>query len=82
MFPKVQAGAEVAVSETTLRRIAMKMQKKLKTPVTGDPVNAVGVLVNRYRLNDTKRAWVLRCLIVAGDLTACGLVNAVTHCSQ
>ena len=33
-------------------------------------------------LNDTERAGVLRHLIVEGDLSAYGLVNAVTHYSQ
>jgi hypothetical protein len=51
-------------------------------PLTGDPVKAVEVLANRYTLNDTERAGVLRHLIVEGDLSAYGLVNAVTHYSQ
>jgi len=41
------------------------------------------VLANRHTLNDTERAGgVLRHLIVEGDLSAHGLVNAVTHLSQ
>ncbi len=63
---------EAAISETTFRQIAL----------TGDPVKAVEVLANRYTLNDTERSGVVRHLIVEGDLTAYGLVNAVTHYSQ
>ena len=40
------------------------------------------VLANRYTLNDAERNGVLRHLIVEGDLSAYGLVNAVTHYSQ
>jgi hypothetical protein len=35
-----------------------------------------------FVLNESERAGVLRHLIVAGDLSAYGLVNAVTHYSQ
>ena len=40
------------------------------------------MLANRYTLNEAERAGVLRHLIVAGDLSAYGLVNAVTHYSH
>jgi hypothetical protein len=81
-FLKVRDVVEAAVSETTFRQIALKMQKTREIPLTGDPVKAVEVLANRYALNDTERSGVLRHLIVEGDLTAYGLVNAVTHYSQ
>jgi hypothetical protein len=81
-FLKVRDVVEAAVSETTFRQIALKMQKTRAIPLTGDPVKAVEVLANRYTLNDTERAGVLRHIIVEGDLTAYGLVNAVTHDSQ
>ena len=73
---------EAAVSEATFRQIALKMQKTREIPLTGDPVKAVEVLANRYTLNEAERSGVLRHLIVEGDLTAYGLVNAVTHYSQ
>ena len=40
------------------------------------------MLANRYTLNDTERARVLRHLIVEGDPTAYGLISAATHYSQ
>ena len=40
------------------------------------------MLANRYTLSDRERAGVLRQLIVEGDLTGYGLVNAVTHYSH
>ncbi len=81
-FLKVRDVVEAAVSEATFRQIALKMQKTREIPLTGDPVKAVEVLANRYTLNEAERSGVLRHLIVEGDLTAYGLVNAVTHYSQ
>jgi hypothetical protein len=81
-FLKVRDVVEAAVSEATFRQVAQKMQKTLDIKLRGDPVKAVEVLANRYTLNENERAGVLRHLIVEGDLSAYGLVNAVTHFSQ
>jgi hypothetical protein len=81
-FLKVRDVVESAVSETTFRQVAQKLQKTLDIKLTGDPVKTVEVLANRYTLNESERAGVLRHLIVEGDLSAYGLVNAVTHFSQ
>ncbi|MBE0613766.1 MAG: DUF932 domain-containing protein [Burkholderiales bacterium] len=81
-FLKVRDVVEAAVSEATFRQVAQKMQKTLDIKLTGDPVKAVEVLANRYTLNESERAGVLRRLIVEGDLSAYGLVNAVTHYSD
>jgi hypothetical protein len=81
-FLKVRDVVEAAVSEATFRQVAMKLQKTRGLRLTGDPVKTVEVLANRYSLNDTERAGVLRHLIVEGDLSGYGLVNAVTHYSQ
>ena len=81
-FLKVRDVVEAAVSETTFRQVASKLQKTRDIPLSGDPVKTVEVLANRYTLNDTERAGVLRHLIVEGDLSGYGLVNAVTHYSQ
>ena len=81
-FMKVRDVVEAAVSEATFRQVAQKMQKTLDIKLTGDPVKSVEVLANRYTLNESERAGVLRYLIVEGDLSAYGLVNAVTHFSQ
>ncbi len=81
-FLKVRDVVEAAVSEATFRQVAQKMQKTLDVKLTGDPVKTVEVLANRYTLNEAERAGVLRQLIVQGDLSAYGLVNAVTHFSH
>ena len=81
-FLKVRDVVEAAVSEATFRSVAQKLLKTRDIRLTGDPMKSVEVLANRYTLNDTERAGVLRHLIVEGDLSAYGLVNAVTHFSQ
>ena len=81
-FLKVRDVVEAAVSEATFRQIAQKLQKARGIRLTGDPVKSVEVLANRYALNDSERSGVLRHLIAEGDLSAYGLVNAVTHYSH
>jgi hypothetical protein len=81
-FLKVRDVVEAAVSETGFRQVAQKMQQTLGIKLTGDPTKTVEVLANRYALNEVERAGVLRHLIVVGDLSGYGLVNAVTHYSQ
>ena len=81
-FLKVRDVVEAAVSEATFLQVAQKMQKTLDIKLTGDLVKSIEVLANRYTLNEVERAGVLRHLITAGELSAYGLVNAVTHYSQ
>jgi hypothetical protein len=81
-FLKVRDVVEAAVSEATFRQVVEKMKKTLDIKLTGDPVKTVEVLANRYTLNEIERVGVLRHLIVEGDLSGYGLVNAVTHYSH
>ena len=81
-FLKVRDVVEAAVSEATFRHAALKLQRTLQVPLTGDPVKSVEVLADRYGMNDPERAGVLRHLIAEGHLSGYGLVNAVTHYSQ
>ena len=81
-FLKVRDVVQAAVSEATFLQAAQKMQKTLQIPLTGNPVKTVEVLSQRFTLNDTERAGVLRHLISEGDLSGYGLVNAVTHFSK
>ena len=81
-FLKVRDVVQAAVSDVTFRQAAVKMQKTMGIKLTGDPVQSVEVLAQRYTLNDTERSGVLRHLVAGGDLSGYGLVNAVTHFSQ
>jgi len=81
-FLKVRDVVEAAVSEATFHQVGRKLQGTRDIRLTGDPVKTVEVLANRYSLNDAERSGVLRYLILQGDLSGFGLVNAVTHYSQ
>lgn len=81
-FLKTRDVVEAAVSEATFGVIAQRLQQTLGIPLRGDPVRSVEVLANRYALNDGERNGVLRHLIAQGDLSAYGLVNAVTGYAQ
>jgi hypothetical protein len=81
-FLKVRDVVQAAVSETSFLQAAQKLQRTLQIPLVGNPVKTVEVLAQRYVLTDGEQAGVLRHLIAEGDLSAYGLVNAVTHYSQ
>jgi len=68
-----------AVSKTTLRQVALKMHKSRELPLSGDPVKAIEVLAHRQPPHDIQPTEVPRHLIVERNLTADGLVTAVTH---
>ena len=81
-YLKVRDMVEMAVSEATFRQVSAKMQVTMGIKIAGDPVATVTVLASRYGLNEAERGGVLRHLIEEGNLSAYGLVNAVTHFSQ
>lgn len=81
-FLKVRDVVEAAVSEATFHQIAEKMRRTLGIRLQGDPARTIDAVATRYLLNESERSGLLRHLIEGGDLSAYGLVNAVTHFSQ
>jgi hypothetical protein len=81
-FLKVRDVVQAAVSDVVFRQAAEKMRRTMGIQITGDPVQTVEVLAQRYTLNEVERTGVLRHLVTGGDLSGYGLVNAVTHYSQ
>ena len=81
-FLKVRDVVEAAVSEATFQQIAEKMRRTMGIRLKGDPVRTIEVVGTRYLLNEGERSGLLRHLIEGGDLSAYGLVNAVTHFAQ
>jgi RNA-splicing ligase RtcB len=81
-FLKVRDVVQASVSEATFRLFAEKMRSTLGIKLLGDPVHAIEKLETRYLLNDDERAGVLRTLITEADLSAFGLINAVTGFAQ
>ncbi|MES2260647.1 MAG: DUF932 domain-containing protein [Pseudomonadota bacterium] len=82
IFLKVRDLVQTAVSEATFDLISEKMRKTMGIKLIGNPAKAVEVLSNRYALNETECAGVLRHLFEERDLTGYGLVNAVTGYAQ
>jgi hypothetical protein len=58
------------------------MRRTMGIRLKGDPVRTIEVVGTRYLLNEGERSGLLRHLIEGGDLSAYGLVNAVTHFAQ
>ena len=81
-YLKVRDVLQAAVSQATFEQTAVKLRSTLGIKLTSDPVKAVEVLATRYLLNEQERSGVLRSLIAEADLSAYGLVNAVTGYAQ
>jgi hypothetical protein len=76
---KVRDMVTAAVDAVRFRARIEKAQALAEGRIVGNPVEAVEVLSNRLGLNEGEKGGVLRSLIEAGDLTAWGMLNAVTH---
>ena len=81
-FLKVQDIVSAAVDEARFSLTVDKMRASMNVPTGDNPVKTVEVLGDKYILNKTERATILRHFIISNDYTAFGLVNAVTRCSQ
>jgi hypothetical protein len=69
-------------SEATFELMSKKLRKTIGIKMVGNPAKAVEVMANRYSLNETESAGVLRHLFGERELTGYSLVNAVTGYSQ
>lgn len=81
-FLKVQDIVSAAVDEAKFNLTVDKMRSSMNIPTGDNPVKTVEVLGDKYILNKTERATILRHFIMSNDYTAFGLVNAVTRSSQ
>ena len=81
-FLKIQDIVSAAVDEARFSLTVDKMRASMNVPTGDNPVKTVEVLGDKYILNKTERATILRHFIMSNDYTAFGLVNAVTRCSQ
>ena len=81
-FLKVQDIVSAAVDESRFNLTVDKMRASMNIPTGDNPVKTVEVLGDKYILNKTERATILRHFIMSNDYTAFGLVNAVTRSSQ
>lgn len=81
-FLKVQDIVSAAVDEARFSLTVDKMRASMNIFTGDNPVKTVEVLGDRYILNKTERATILRHFIMSDDFTAFGLVNAITRSSQ
>ena len=81
-FLKVQDIVSAAVDEARFNLTVDKMRASMNVHTGDNPVKTVEVLGDKYVLNKTERATILRHFIMSDDFTAFGLINAVTRCSQ
>jgi hypothetical protein len=75
---KVRDMVKAAVDRTRFEASIAKMQGLTQGKITGDPSRVVEVLAQRVGATETESAGFLRSLIEGADLSAWGLVNAVT----
>lgn len=75
---KVRDMVAAAVDAVRFRERLAKMQGLAGTALTGTVVRAVEVLARKVGVTQQEQAGILDALIKGGDLTAWGLVNAVT----
>ncbi len=81
-YLKVQDTVRAAVDEAKFALIVDRMRQAAGQIIQGNPVRAVEVLSQKFQFNQSERDSVIKHLIQGGDLSAYGLLNAVTHTSQ
>ena len=79
LFLKTRDVVEGLLSQAKIEDAAMKFRGLTDDRIVGDPVKAVEVLSTKLDLSDHERGGVLKHLIQGGDLSAWGVVNAVTR---
>lgn len=82
LWLKVQDTVRATLTGAGFDKILGRLREAAGQRIEGDPVKSVEVLANKLTLNETERGGVLRHLIAGGDLTAYGLVQAVTETSK
>jgi hypothetical protein len=75
---KVRDTVRHSLDEAAFRANVKRMQDLTEGKLTGDPNRAVEFLAAKVGANETERGGILRALIEGGDLSAWGLLNAVT----
>ena len=79
---KVRDMVTAATSEALFTQIVDNMREATERKIEGNPVKAVEVLADKFSMSQPEQSGVLTHLIQGGDLSAYGLLNAVTRTSQ
>ena len=81
-FLKVQDTVRAAVDFNKFALIVEQMKAATEQRIEGNPVKAVELVQEQFRFSSDEGSGVLQHLIQGGDLTAYGLLNAITRTSQ
>ena len=81
-FLKVQDTVRAAVDLTKFSMIVDRMREATEQRIEGNPVRAVEVASNHLGFSKEESSGILQHLIQGGDLSAYGLLNAITRTSQ
>jgi hypothetical protein len=75
---KFRDMVEAAVSAVQFKASIEKLNGFTKIEIKGNPAKAIEVLAQKIGANENERGGILNALIKGGDLSAWGIVNAVT----
>lgn len=81
-FLKVQDLVLDAVDRTKFEQLVAQMRQTTERRIEGNPVKAVELLSDRFKLQQSESSGVLQHLIQGSDLSQWGLLNAVTRTAQ
>lgn len=81
-FLKVRDTVRAAIDQTKFETIVNKMRDAKERKIEGNPVKTVELLANKFTYSQDEQSGILTHLIQGGDLSAYGLMNAVTRTSQ
>jgi hypothetical protein len=81
-FLKVQDLVRDAVSRTRFDSLVEQLRQTTERNIEGNPIKAVELLTDKFKLQQSEKSGVLEHLIKGGDLSQWGLLNAVTRTAQ
>lgn len=81
-YAKIGEDVKRAVDETAFNALLVQMRASTEGPRIEDPVEAVERLSKRFTLSETEGKSVIKHLAEGGDLSAYGMLNAVTRMAQ
>jgi hypothetical protein len=79
---KVRDTVRAAVDVAQFTKIVERMKEATGQKIEGNPVKAVEVASKTFGLNQSEHSSILTHLIQGGDLSAYGLLNAITRTAQ
>jgi hypothetical protein len=79
---KIRDTVRAAVDIAKFSQIVEQMRHCQERQIEGNPVSAIDITAKHFGLNQSESSGVLTHLIQGGDLTAYGLLNAITRTAQ